>query len=112
MKIAIILLTGHAVFNCPQRFCLIPAQRVHILRDYNRPLNRYTMMKLKVVIIDDELNSLNVLKMLIEQYCPDVEVIGEANDARAGKKMIDECSPDIVFLGYRNAAGLGIRLAG
>jgi len=56
------------------------------------------MMKLKVVIIDDELNSLNVLKMLIEQYCPDVEVIGEANDARAGKKMIDECSPDIVFL--------------
>lgn len=56
------------------------------------------MMKLKVVIIDDELNSLSVLKMLIEKYCPDVQVIGEAGDARAGKKMIDECSPDIVFL--------------
>lgn len=55
-------------------------------------------MTLKAVLIDDELNSIDVLKILIAQYCPNVNVIGTAQDASSGSKLINHCEPDLVFL--------------
>ena len=53
---------------------------------------------MKAVIIDDELNSVDVLKRLIEKYCPEVTVIGEAENAEEGRQIIKMLSPDIIFL--------------
>jgi two-component system, LytTR family, response regulator len=64
-------------------------------------------MNLKAVIIDDELNSIDVLKMLIAKYCPTATVVGEAEDADDGKKVIATHDPDIVFLDIEMPLGSG-----
>ena len=53
---------------------------------------------LTAVIIDDEANSVDVLKTLLATYCPTVKVIAQADHAAAGRKLINEHSPDLVFL--------------
>jgi two-component system LytT family response regulator len=55
-------------------------------------------MTLKTVIIDDESNSIDVLKILIDKYCPEIVVEGTACDAETGRRMVAACSPDLVFL--------------
>jgi two-component system LytT family response regulator len=67
-------------------------------------------MNLKAVIIDDELNSIDVLKMLIGKYCPEIRVVGEADDAEAGKKIIAAYAPDLVFLDIEMPLGSGFDL--
>jgi two-component system, LytTR family, response regulator len=55
-------------------------------------------MMLTAVIIDDEANSVDVLKSLLATYCPNVRVAGQAENAAAGRKLVAEHTPDIVFL--------------
>jgi two-component system LytT family response regulator len=64
-------------------------------------------MNLKAVVIDDELNSIDVLKMLIGKYCPTVTIVGQAEDADDGKKIIAAYDPDIVFLDIEMPLGSG-----
>lgn len=56
------------------------------------------MEVLKVIIVDDELYGRNNLHNLLNNYCPEVEVIGKAGSASEAKKMIYELNPDSVFL--------------
>lgn len=53
---------------------------------------------MKAVIIDDELDSLETTELLIEACCPEVEVVGVANDAERGIRMVDKLRPELVFL--------------
>lgn len=53
---------------------------------------------LKCVIIDDEKMARNSLKVLLQNYCPEVEVIGEGWDKTSMRKLFKEFNPDIVFL--------------
>ncbi|WP_103071879.1 LytR/AlgR family response regulator transcription factor [Aquimarina sediminis] len=53
---------------------------------------------LKCIIIDDEKMARNSLKLLLDNYCPQVKVIGEAWDQLSIKKLFKEVNPDIVFL--------------
>lgn len=62
---------------------------------------------LQAVVIDDESNSIDVLKNLLETYCPHVKVTGEANNAEEGRKLIAEHSPDVVFLDIEMPFGTG-----
>jgi two-component system LytT family response regulator len=55
-------------------------------------------MKIKAIIIDDELHSLQSTQLLVEQYCPAVEIIGTAASAKEGLSMIETLNPDLVFL--------------
>jgi two-component system, LytTR family, response regulator len=55
-------------------------------------------MMLTAVIIDDEANSVDVLKSLLATYCPNVRVVGQGENAAAGRKLVAEYTPDIVFL--------------
>jgi two-component system, LytTR family, response regulator len=48
-------------------------------------------MKIKAVIVDDELIARDVLENYLKKYCPIVEVIGQA-------QHIKELQPDLVFL--------------
>ena len=50
------------------------------------------------LIIDDEENNRNVLKTLIQKYCPDVEIIDEAGDADQAFVKINQGKPRLIFL--------------
>lgn len=51
----------------------------------------------KAVIIDDERLARNELKKLLADFS-EVEIIGEAANAKEGIEKIDELNPDLVFL--------------
>lgn len=54
--------------------------------------------KLQAIIVDDEEFARENLRMMIEEYCPDVILSGVASSAREARQMIEETNPDLVFL--------------
>lgn len=50
------------------------------------------------VIIDDEKNNINNLEQLLHLYCPEVNIISTALNAKDGKKIILKLEPELVFL--------------
>jgi two-component system LytT family response regulator len=65
---------------------------------------------LKTLLIDDEKNALTALRKMLEQYCPDVAVIGEAQTAFEGIRLIRQLEPDLVFLDVEMPGGTGFDL--
>ena len=55
-------------------------------------------MKLKSIIVDDELNAIKMLKISLEENCPDVEVIKSFQDPVEAISFIKNTSFDILFL--------------
>ncbi len=55
-------------------------------------------MKLKSVIIDDEKIARNVLRNYLAKYCPQVEILGEAENIKEAVPLIAEKQPNLVFL--------------
>jgi two-component system LytT family response regulator len=54
--------------------------------------------KLRAIIVDDELHGRENLKNLLEDYCPEINVIGTAESAVQAKVLVLEKEPDVVFL--------------
>lgn len=50
------------------------------------------------VIIDDESRGRNNLQLLLNKYCPEVEVVGMAEDVVSGLQVIDRLQPKVIFL--------------
>ena len=55
-------------------------------------------MKLKALIIDDEFNARENLKLLIHDHCPELEIIGFAESAENARSVIKSNPPDVIFL--------------
>lgn len=55
-------------------------------------------MKIKAVIVDDELIARDVLENYLKKYCPIVEVVGQAQHIKEAVPMIKELQPQLVFL--------------
>lgn len=53
---------------------------------------------IKAVIIDDEMHCRKTLAILLKEYCPEVQVINQCNDAETGIEAIQKLNPDVVFL--------------
>lgn len=53
---------------------------------------------IQTIIIDDEQNNIDNLQILLQQYCPQINVIAAALNANEGKKIILQHQPDLVFL--------------
>lgn len=53
---------------------------------------------LTAIIVDDEEFARENLKMMIADFCPDVQVLGLASGAEEGIALIEECRPQVVFL--------------
>ena len=54
----------------------------------------------KAIIVEDEINSLNNLKNLLNQHCEDIEIVGDADSLQAASALmqrLDE-APDVAFL--------------
>lgn len=54
-------------------------------------------MKYKAIIIDDEAKARRLLQTLIEENCPDIEIVAQAEDVPNAVKLIHQHKPDIVF---------------
>ena len=54
---------------------------------------------IKALIVDDEGNARETLKMLVEQHTSNVEILGLADSAASAYKMINELKPELVFPG-------------
>ncbi len=52
----------------------------------------------KAILIDDEERAVRVLSKIIEDYCPEIEIVGTANNIPEGVLEINRNNPDVVFL--------------
>jgi two-component system, LytTR family, response regulator len=62
-------------------------------------------MKLRAIVVDDEEFARKNLIMMLEEFCPDIEVIGEASRKSQAKAIIEASNPDVVFLDIRMPSG-------
>lgn len=62
-------------------------------------------MKLRALIVDDEEFARKNLTMMLEEYCPEIEVIGDASNKNQAKAIIESSEPDVVFLDIRMPSG-------
>lgn len=54
--------------------------------------------KIKALIVDDEEFARENLRMILEDYCPEVELMGTAASAEQARKLLEEDTPHVVFL--------------
>src|ERR1044072_2996749 len=62
-------------------------------------------MKLRTLIVDDEAPARENLRLLLEEHCPEIEVVGLAHSVESAQKLIKELSPQVVFLDIRMPSG-------
>ncbi|MEO1626089.1 MAG: response regulator, partial [Bacteroidota bacterium] len=65
---------------------------------------------IKAAIIDDVPQAIETLKEDLRAYCPEVEVIGQANGVVSGAKLLNSIQPDVVFLDIQMPDGSGFDL--
>ncbi|NII29561.1 response regulator transcription factor [Pseudoflavitalea sp. X16] len=65
---------------------------------------------IRAVLIDDEPKNNRILKLMLEEFCPDVTIEGQADNAAAGVQLVQEVKPDLVFLDIEMPYGSGFDL--
>jgi two-component system LytT family response regulator len=68
------------------------------------------MEKIKAILIDDELNSLQNLRQKLEGFCPDIHVIATTQQPEEGIFLIRQYQPDLVFLDIEMPRMSGFRM--
>ncbi len=66
--------------------------------------------KISCLIVDDESKGRRVIRSICEEYCPHVEVVGEADTVFAAEALIRKLSPDFIFLDIRMPLKDGFQL--
>jgi len=61
---------------------------------------------IEAVIVEDEAKGLNNLKNLLDKYCPQVKVTGEAGSVERGAALLHNSKPDVAFLDISLPDGL------
>ncbi len=67
-------------------------------------------MKIKSLIVDDELNCRDNLQMIINDYFPELEIIGIAESAQKAREIINNQKPDLIFLDIKMPKEDGFQL--
>ncbi len=62
---------------------------------------------MKVVIIDDEEFARQNISLILHEYFPQIEIIGEADSVSSGIEEITTKKPDLVFLDVDIKGGTG-----
>jgi len=67
---------------------------------------------IKAIIVEDELNGRKNLNNLIDQHCPDVEIIGEAGSVQEGEELFADplMKPEVAFMDINLPDGLVFKL--
>jgi two-component system, LytTR family, response regulator len=55
-------------------------------------------MALRVLIVDDEADARDNLRLMLEEHCPEVQIAGQAGSAPEARQMIQELQPNGLFL--------------
>lgn len=55
-------------------------------------------VKIRALIVDDELGSVQTIEALLTRYCPNVEIVGKAYDPEQAASQIAAVKPQLVFL--------------
>lgn len=63
------------------------------------------MNKITAIIIDDEELARENLKMLLNEFCPEVEIVGMGQNVAEARTLIEEKKPEAVFLDIRMPSG-------
>ncbi len=62
---------------------------------------------LQAIIIDDEKDAVDLIQSILNEYCPQVNVVDTANSAKSGRISIESHKPDLVFLDVEMPNGNG-----
>jgi two-component system, LytTR family, response regulator len=65
---------------------------------------------LKVLIVDDERHARLLIKAILEDVCPEVTIVGEAEDLSAGVKLIHKHKPDLILLDIEMPGHSGLEI--
>lgn len=68
------------------------------------------MEKLRAILVDDELNSLQNLQQKLEGFCPDVAIVAVTQKPEEGILLIRQHQPDVVFLDIEMPRMSGFRM--
>ncbi|MFO7616141.1 MAG: response regulator [Bacteroidales bacterium] len=66
--------------------------------------------KVQAVIVDDEENSLEALAILLQKYCPDVQVAGAAQTVESAIELVNSVKPELLFLDIALPDGQGFEI--
>ena len=65
---------------------------------------------IKTIIVDDEHDAVDFIKSIVEEFCPDLEIVGTAHSVPEAEVIIKEKTPDLVFLDVEMPHGNGFDL--
>ena len=65
---------------------------------------------LRTIIIDDEQDSREALRLALEKYCPEVDLVAVCDNPQGGIESIKTNKPDLVFLDVQMPHMSGIEL--
>lgn len=68
--------------------------------------------EISAIIIDDEQDSVDVIRLMLEMHCPHVKVVATANSADEGMRLIEANRAELVFLDIEMPGKNGIELLG
>jgi two-component system LytT family response regulator len=63
------------------------------------------MTKITAIIVDDEELARENLQMLLNEYCPEVEIVGKGGNVEEARSLIDSKKPEALFLDIRMPSG-------
>ncbi|MCE3294614.1 MAG: response regulator transcription factor [Crocinitomicaceae bacterium] len=67
-------------------------------------------MKIKAVIVDDEVLAIKSLSIMIEEHFKNVEIVGTAGSVNQGIELVEEHKPDLLFLDIEMPSGSGFEV--
>lgn len=62
-------------------------------------------MKLRALIVDDEVHARENLRYLLQNYCPEIEVVGMAGNPELAKQEVEALKPQVIFLDIAMPSG-------
>lgn len=55
-------------------------------------------MKIKSIIVEDTFEGMQAIKVLLQEHCPQIEIVGEASNNDEAYRLINEVKPQLAFL--------------
>ena len=60
------------------------------------------------ILVDDEKSSRQILRQIVAKYCPQINIVGEAENVEQAYDLINSCKPELVFLDIEMPGEKGI----
>lgn len=69
-----------------------------------------TPSKITALLVDDEASGRSILRTMLSEFCPEVEILGEAGSAKEGAEAVRRLRPDLVFLDVQMPVASGFAM--